>query len=161
MDTVVVFEIDDQVMALPVKRVQRVIWAVEITALPGQGPEMLGVINVEGNIISVLNIRNLLGMRQRDIELEDHIVIIELDKQMIAMVVDKVEGVLHFHKEQFSELEKQEGYSSGLLNHEGDLLVVLNSKTLLNTAFRSHIKEQPIIASRRPNIATQPGYRQP
>ena len=136
MDTVVIFKIDEQVMALPVNRVERVIWAVEITGLPGQAEHMLGVIDVEGETMNVINLRNILGLNKRELDLDDHIVIIEEDNNFAAFIVDKVEGVIHFAPEDFSELQRSssESYSSGLLKKDGTLIVVLSTAALLIAA---------------------------
>jgi purine-binding chemotaxis protein CheW len=131
MGTVVVFKIDEQRLALPVTRVQRVIWAVEITALPGQNENMLGMINVEGKIIPVLNIRHLLGLAERELDLDDHIVIVEVEAKQLSFVVDLVEGVLHYQQDDLSALsENSSSYAQSVLKQEGELIVILNPAQL-------------------------------
>jgi chemotaxis signal transduction protein len=44
MGTVVVFKLDDRLMAVRAENISRVIWAVEITAVPGQSKRVLGFI---------------------------------------------------------------------------------------------------------------------
>ncbi|MBX9688759.1 MAG: chemotaxis protein CheW [Candidatus Obscuribacterales bacterium] len=133
MDTVVVFKIDEQPLALPVSQVQRVIWAVEITAMPGQSDAMLGMINVEGAIIPVVNIRHLLALPNRELDLDDHIVMIKAGDRSISFIVDKVEGVLHYDESEISTMEAKHGaFASGVLKLDGELIVVLNAEQLLH-----------------------------
>jgi|LakMenEpi03Aug12_release.lakeMendotaPanAssembly.Ray.scaffolds.fasta_scaffold1316717_1 purine-binding chemotaxis protein CheW len=132
MDTVVVFKIDDRRMAVPVNRVQRVIWAVEITALPVQASTMLGIINVEGAIIPVVNARNLLGVVDRELDLDDHIVIVSIDGECVAFIVDSVEGVMHYKDEDFSALPDKDGdCAKGVIKQDGELIVILDPVKLL------------------------------
>jgi purine-binding chemotaxis protein CheW len=133
MDTVVVFKIDEQQLALPVSQVLRVIWAVEITAMPGQGDRKLGVINVEGTVVPVANIRNILQLPSREIDLDDHIVIAEADGQRVAFLVDKVDSVLHCESNELSAINTHEDQlSSQVLKHNGELIVILSIRQLLN-----------------------------
>jgi len=132
MDTVVVFKIDEQQLALPVSQVLRVIWAVEITAMPGQGDRKLGVINVEGTVVPVANIRSILQLPAREIDLDDHIVIAEASEQRVAFPVDRVDCVLHYEPDELSGVNTHEDQlSSQVLKHEGELIVILSIKQLL------------------------------
>ncbi len=57
----VVFRLDEQRYAIPLAAVERIVRAVEVTALP-EGPEIvLGVIDMEGRIRPVLDTRGKSG----------------------------------------------------------------------------------------------------
>jgi purine-binding chemotaxis protein CheW len=67
----VVFTLDARRYAVPLSTVERIIRAVEITPLP-QAPEIvLGVINVQGRIIPVVNTRKRFRLPECDIRLSD------------------------------------------------------------------------------------------
>lgn len=89
----VVFILNDQRYALYLSAVERVIHAVEITPLPKAPDIILGIINFQGRVIPVVNIHRRFRLPERDINLNDHIVISHTSKRTFALVVDAVSGV--------------------------------------------------------------------
>ncbi len=90
----VVFALECQRYALPLAAAQTVARAVEVTPLPKAPAIVLGVINVRGQIIPVLDIRQRFGLPQREIDLSDQFIIARTAKRAVALVVDRVVGVL-------------------------------------------------------------------
>ena len=71
----VVFSLDDQQYALLLPVVERVINAVAVTPLPEAPDIVLGVINIYGEIIPVMNIRKRFGLPEREIDIKDQLII--------------------------------------------------------------------------------------
>lgn len=90
----VVFTLDAQRYALPLAAVERVVQAVEIVPLPKAPQIVLGVVNVQGQILPVVNIRRRFRLPERELRLSDHCLIAHTTKRMVALVVDEVSGVL-------------------------------------------------------------------
>jgi len=90
----VVFALDDQKFGLDLSRVERIVRALEITPLPEAPSEILGVINIEGEIVPVVNSRRRLSLPEREIELSDHFIVANGPEKSLALVADKVEPVL-------------------------------------------------------------------
>jgi purine-binding chemotaxis protein CheW len=91
---IVCFVLDDVRYALPLESVERVVRAVAITPLPHAPEIILGVINVQGRIVPVADMRRRFGLPAREIALTDHMVIAHTCKRALALVVDAVQGVL-------------------------------------------------------------------
>ena len=90
----VVFTVDDQRYAVPLAVVERVVPMVEITPVP-QTPEIvLGVINVQGRVIPVINVRKRLSLPARAPHLSDQLLIARTSKRAVALVVDAVSEVM-------------------------------------------------------------------
>ena len=68
-DQLLVFALGDQRCALYLPVVDRVVRMVEITPLPKAPDIVLGVVNVHGEVIPVINVRKRFGLPQRDIAL--------------------------------------------------------------------------------------------
>ncbi len=90
----VVFTLDEQRYALYLPVVERVVNAVEVTPLPKVPDIVLGVINVQGKVIPVVNIRRRFGLPEREIELSYQFIIANTSKQMVVLVADTVSGVI-------------------------------------------------------------------
>lgn len=92
-DQIVIFTLDEQHYALPLNSVLRVIHAVEIRHLP-EAPEIIsGIINIKGIIIPVINIRKRFGLMEREIDVDDRLIIAETGKRQVALLTDSVSGI--------------------------------------------------------------------
>jgi purine-binding chemotaxis protein CheW len=90
----VVFTLDGQRYALPLATVERIVRAVEVNALPKAPPIVLGVINVEGRVLPVLNIRRRFRLPEPEISPADQLVIARTAGRTVALVVDQAQGVI-------------------------------------------------------------------
>jgi purine-binding chemotaxis protein CheW len=90
----VVFCLDEQRYALPLAAVERTVRAVAVTALPNAPPIVLGVIDVEGCVLPVLNLRRRFGLREREISPADQFLIARTAPRTVVLVVDEAEGVI-------------------------------------------------------------------
>lgn len=88
------FALDHQRYALPLAAVQGVTRAVEVTPLPKAPAIVLGVVNVRGQIIPVLNIRRRFRLPEREIDPSDQFILARAAKRTVALVVDMVVGVV-------------------------------------------------------------------
>ncbi|MGB8490156.1 MAG: chemotaxis protein CheW [Bacteroidales bacterium] len=87
---IVVFTIDEQQFALPLTNVTRIVNAVEIRYLP-MAPEVIsGIINFQGQILPVIDIRKKLGLPGKETALDDRLIIAHTDKRPVAIVADTV-----------------------------------------------------------------------
>jgi purine-binding chemotaxis protein CheW len=97
----VVFTLDERLYGVRLSAVSRVVHAVEITPLPKAPPIVIGVINLGGRIIPVVNIRRRFRLPERDLELTDQLVVARASRhdaqedggRLLAFVVDAVIGV--------------------------------------------------------------------
>jgi len=102
----VVFTLDEQQYALHLSVVERVIRVVEVAPLP-KAPEMvLGVVNVQGQIIPVFNIRKQFRLPEREIDLNDQLIIAYTSSRAVAILVDAVSGVIEPSEQEITTTEK-------------------------------------------------------
>jgi purine-binding chemotaxis protein CheW len=90
----VVFKLDDQRYALPLTTVERIVRMVEVTPVPEVDASLLGVINVQGRIIPVVNTRHRFGLPSKPPCLSDQLIIARAGSRSLALVADAVTGVL-------------------------------------------------------------------
>jgi purine-binding chemotaxis protein CheW len=109
----VVFTLDDRFYGLRLSAVSRVLRAVEITLLPKAPPIVIGVINLGGRIIPVINIRRRFGLPERELELTDQLIVArtprrdgrENEGRLLALVVDAVTEVRNLAAEETTDAE--------------------------------------------------------
>ncbi len=90
----VVFTLDRGLYAVHLSAVGRIVSVVEITPLPGAPEIVLGVINVAGKIIPVLDVRSRFRLAKRETNLSDQLIIANALKRSVALIVDSVTGVI-------------------------------------------------------------------
>lgn len=99
----VVFTLDERYYALDLSVVERTERMVEVTPLP-QAPEIVvGVINVRGRIIPVLNIRKRFRLPEKLPALSDHLVLARTARRAMAFTVDAVCGVVERSEQEIIE----------------------------------------------------------
>ena len=131
----IVFTLDDQMLALSISSVNRVIRVVGITPLP-KGPDIvIGIINMQGNIIPVVNIRKRFCLPERDINLNDQIIITHTSKRTIGIVVNSVIGLIESAEEKIVTSEAIVpgiDYVEGVVKLEDGLLIIHDIERFLS-----------------------------
>lgn len=90
----VVFCLDEQRYALSLAAVERIVRAAEVTLLPNAPPIVLGVLDVDGHVLPVLDVRRRFGLRQREISPADQFLIARTAPRTVVLVVDEAQGVI-------------------------------------------------------------------
>lgn len=93
-DQFVVFALDDQRYAVSLALVERIVRAVAVTTLP-DGPDiLLGVIDVRGRVVPVIDLRRKLGLPGRHVVPADHFLIVQANRRLVALVADEANGIV-------------------------------------------------------------------
>jgi len=93
-DHLIVFALDRQRYAVPLHAVDRVVRMVEITPLPKAPDIILGVVNFQGRVIPVINMRRRFNLPEKDIALTDQLVVAHTSRRPVALVADAVHDVI-------------------------------------------------------------------
>ncbi|TAJ19229.1 MAG: chemotaxis protein CheW [Rugosibacter sp.] len=96
MKEYVVIGLDELRIALRLSVVDRVIRAIYVSPLPDAPEIVSGVVNVQGRVIPVVNIRRRFRLANRPTILTDRLVIAHTAQRPVALVVDAVSGVLEY-----------------------------------------------------------------
>lgn len=127
--------LDDQRYALQLTQVSRVVRMVEITPLPAASPGVLGVVNVQGEVLSVLDLRYCLQQRKRRLEPQDLLVIAQAAGGRVALAADAVEGVRGFPKQLLlpeTEPSPRSDYLQGVLKLPDGLVLLCDLERLVS-----------------------------
>ena len=122
----VVFSLDDMQFGLRLSSVERVARAVEITKLPKAPPTVIGIVNIQGRIVPVVNLRKRFGLPEKPITLHDHILVGKTSSRSVAFVVDNVIDIMESSRK---DIVLQEDILEGMECFEG--VAKLNDGMLL------------------------------
>ncbi|MDB6038377.1 MAG: CheW protein [Verrucomicrobiales bacterium] len=90
----VVFRLDEQRYALPLSKTERIVRAVEVTPLPKAPAIVLGVVDVAGRILPVVNTRRRFLLPEREITPADQFLIARTSRRTVILVIDEAQGVI-------------------------------------------------------------------
>ncbi|MCP4546225.1 MAG: purine-binding chemotaxis protein CheW [bacterium] len=88
------FFLDDEEYALEILKVHEIIGMMPITPVPRTPDFVLGVINLRGKVIPVINLRTKFEMDNVEWTDETCIIVVQIDGTQMGAVVDKVSEVL-------------------------------------------------------------------
>ena len=143
----VIFTLDESRFALKLSAVDRVVRVVEITPLPKAPDIVLGIINVQGGIIPVIDVRKRFRFPKRETQLNDQLILARTAKRTVALLADDVTGVMACPVKRIVEAEKVvsgmafvEGIvkidEGMILIHNLDIFLSLDEKNRLDDALR-------------------------
>ncbi len=132
----VTFRLDDETYGINVMQVQEVLRVSEIAPVPGASPYVLGIINLRGNVVTVIDTRNRFGLSPKEIDDASRIVIIEAEKQVIGILVDSVSEVVDLRSSEIESTpnvgnEESSRYIQGVATQDGELLILVDLNKLL------------------------------
>lgn len=106
MNQLVVFTIEKQRYALRLCGVERIVGVVDLTPLPKAPEIVLGVVNVQGRILPVVNIRKRFCLPERETNLSDRLIIANTSTRPVVLVADAVTGVVERSEKEVTAAEK-------------------------------------------------------
>jgi purine-binding chemotaxis protein CheW len=124
------FTLGSEEYAVPLLAVKEVIALPDVTAVPCTPPHFVGIMNLRGQVISVLDLRTKLGIKPRP-DAETAVIICDLNPNSIGVVVDSVNSVLNPSPEQISEKpeiqsKQNTDYITGVFRHDEKLVLFLD-----------------------------------
>ena len=89
-----IYELDGDRYGILLPLVERVVHAVELTALPGAPDAVVGAIDLHGRVMVAVDMRRKFGLPRRPLRPSDRLVVANGSLRDVALVVDDVRGVV-------------------------------------------------------------------
>ena len=104
MNSYLTFKLGGELFSISVFKVIEIIEFPEVTKVPNSPAYLLGVVNLRGNVIPLVDTRQKFSMDVRSIGIHTNVIIMELDIEgemmLVGGVVDEVLDVIDLSKEQ-------------------------------------------------------------
>ena len=94
LEYLLVIALDEQRYALRLAAVERVARIVEITPLPAAPHAVRGIVNAQGRILPVYDLRRRFGLPEREIALTDQLIIAHTAHRPVALVADAANDIV-------------------------------------------------------------------
>lgn len=133
----VTFKLDGETYGINVMQVQEVLRYTEIAPVPGAPDYVLGIVNLRGNVVTVIDTRKRFGLQPCQITEQTRVVIIEAEKQVIGILVDSVAEVVYLHASEIETApnvgnDETSKFLQGVCNRDNELLILVDLNKLLS-----------------------------
>ena len=132
----VTFKLDGETYGINVMQVQEVLRYTEIAAVPGASYHVLGIINLRGNVVTVIDTRLRFGLAEGEINDNTRIVIIETGRHVIGIMVDAVAEVVYLRQSEIDMTpnvgnEETAKFIQGVCHKNDELLILIDLDKML------------------------------
>ncbi|NNJ92980.1 MAG: chemotaxis protein CheW [Gammaproteobacteria bacterium] len=133
----VTFRLKDETYGINVMQVQEVLRVAEIAPVPGAPHYVLGIINLRGNVVTVIDTRVRFGLPSAEINDLSRIIVIESEAQVVGILVDSVAEVADLHVSEIDSApnvgnDESSRYIQGVASRDSNLLIVVDLNKLLS-----------------------------
>lgn len=133
----VTFRLADEIYGINVMQVQEVLRMTEIAPVPGAPSCVIGIINLRGNVVTVVDTRELFGLMREDVTEQTRIMIVECNKIIVGLLVDSVAEVVNLQNTDIDSApnignEENSKYIQGVYSKNGEILILVDLNRLLS-----------------------------
>lgn len=132
----VTFRLDAETYGINVMQVQEVLRYSEIAPVPGAPSYVLGIINLRGNVVTVIDTRHRFGLADGEVTDNTRVVIIETDNHVIGIMVDSVAEVVYLKQSEIETApnvgnDENARFIQGVCHKNHELLILIDLNKLL------------------------------
>ena len=131
------FDLGKETYAVTLLSVKEVVTVPDTTPLPNSPIYFKGIMNLRGQIISIIDLRNKLNIKPKEIDNEEAVIIIEIKGVSIGLIVDSINSVLNISMQNVSEVPEVSSqinakYIEGVYHSDKNLTILLDLESILN-----------------------------
>ncbi|KGK97987.1 chemotaxis protein CheW [Methanococcoides methylutens] len=101
---VIVFALGEERYGVDISQVKEIIRPTKITRIPNAPEFIEGVVNLRGQITTIINLRTRFGKETKETDSETRIIVVEYENAVIGMIVDTVNEVKYLSSKNIDEL---------------------------------------------------------
>ena len=133
----VTFKLEEETYGVNVMQVQEILRYTEIAPVPGAPSYVIGIINLRGNVVTVIDTRARFGLSAADATDNSRILIIEAEEQVIGILADSVSEVVYLRSSEIDSAqnvgtEESAKFIQGVCNRDNELLILVDLNKLLS-----------------------------
>jgi len=154
LNQLISFIVGEEEYGLDILRVKEVIRLREITRLPRAPSFVKGIINLRGDVIPIIDLRDKFGLERQDFTAMTRVIVVDVDGRLIGMVVDAASQVVRVPADQIEPPPPIVGglsveFIKGVGKLDERLIILLNIDRILST-------QEKVELARLGNLAQAP-----
>jgi purine-binding chemotaxis protein CheW len=130
------FSLGGEEYAMPIDRIVEIVPWRPTTMVPNADETVVGILSLRGVVVTILDVRSRLGGKPMPPGPDTRFVVINLEKEMVGLFVDRVRRVVRFDPKDIEpppRISTGEGSDSvaGVVEREGKIVILLDLERLL------------------------------
>ncbi|MGB0467866.1 MAG: chemotaxis protein CheW [Pontibacterium sp.] len=134
------FKVDNELYGVDVIKVKEVLRFSQMTPVPGAENYVLGIINLRGNVVTVIDTRQLFGLPAVPIDSDTRIIVVDYNEQeVVGLVVDSVDEVINLPQNDMERApsvaseESARRFVQGVCYYNNLLIILLDLVKMMNS----------------------------
>jgi purine-binding chemotaxis protein CheW len=142
----VTFRLQGETYGINVMQVQEVLRYTEVAPVPGAPSYVLGIINLRGNVVTVIDTRHRFKLSEGELTDNTRIVIIETERHVIGILVDSVAEVVYLRQSEIEAApnvgnDESAKFIQGVCHKNNELLILVDLNKLLTSEEWSDLED--------------------
>lgn len=130
------FYVADMCLALDIGVIQEIIRDVKMTRVPHARPQVRGVINLRGDVATVVDLRQVLGLPALETSVDTQTIIVRSQGESIGLIVDRVGDICDLDESAIvpppPNVDSVDGqFFVGVCQRQSEIILVLNLEEAL------------------------------
>jgi purine-binding chemotaxis protein CheW len=155
------FLVGDEEYGLDILRVKEVIRVRAITRLPRAPSFVKGIINLRGDVIPIIDLRDKFGLEHREYTAMTRVIVVDVDNRLVGMVVDAASQVVRVPADHIDPPPPIVGglsaeFIKGVGKLEERLIILLNIDRILSSEEKVELErlERTVLSPEREAVPT-------
>ncbi len=138
------FSVEEEEYGLELLRVKEVIRVREITWLPKAPSFVKGIINLRGDVIPIIDLRDRFGLESHDTTTQTRVIVVEIEGRLTGLVVDSASQVVRIPADQIDPPPPVPGglsqeFMTGVAKIDDRLVVLLDPDSIFTAEERTQL----------------------
>ncbi|MCV3734680.1 chemotaxis protein CheW [Rhizobium sp. TRM96647] len=128
---IIAFRLHEQEFCVKTTTIREIRGWAPSTPIPHSPADVIGVMNLRGTVIPIIDLAHKLGMRSTEANERSAIVVAEVHNMVVGLVVDRVSDILTIRGDQIQPVPEvttsfDKVYAEGIIAHENGMICFLN-----------------------------------
>lgn len=133
------FIVGEEEYAVPILNIQEIIKPIEYTRVPSVPDYVLGVFNLRGNVIPLIDLRSKFSLEQARQNEQTRYIVMKGEDNVAGFVIDRLTEAIRIKRNRIDPppetLHKDKGMIYGIGKREDNILTILKVEALLKRDF--------------------------
>jgi purine-binding chemotaxis protein CheW len=135
----VTFTVGKEEYGVRIEEVQEIVRMPEITRLPQTESFIKGVINLRGNIIPVIDMRERFNLEKKDYSDMTRVIVVRIEEKLTGLIVDDVAQVLEIGLSEIEEAPeiitgRSKEFIAGIGKINDLMIIIIDTKKILTNS---------------------------
>lgn len=133
------FVVGEEEYAIPILNIQEIIKPIEFTRVPSVPDYVLGVFNLRGNVIPLIDLRKRFSLSSGKQSASTRYIVMKDDENIAGFVIDRLTEAIRINRNRIDPppetLVKDKGMIYGIGKRDQNILTILKVEALLKRDF--------------------------